>query len=97
MELYKKFLPELQKAAAGLPSNPPTTQTTQQTAPQIAQQAPGGNTYNFHLSGDDAASRDFLTAYLPKVMEQSSKPETMFDPLSLLTAAFNSGGNYGTY
>ena len=94
---YKKFLPELQKAAAGLPSNPPTTQTTQQTAPQIAQQAPGGNTYNFHLSGDDAASRDFLTAYLPKVMEQRSKPETMFDPLSLLTAAFNSGGNYGTY
>ena len=72
-------------------------QATQQTAPQIAQQAPGGNTYTFHLIGDDVTSRDFLTAYLPKVMEQRSKPETMFDPLSLLTAAFNSGGNYGTY
>lgn len=97
---YKKFLPELQKAAAGLPSNPPTTQTTQQTAPRIAQQAPGGNTYNFHLSSDDVDSRDFLTAYLPKVpkvMEQLLKPETMSDPLSHLIAAFNSGGNYGTY
>lgn len=92
---YKQFLPEAQKALSSLGTAPATpTQAPQQAAQQ---QLAGGNTYNFHLSGDDAASRDFLTAYLPKVMEQRSKPETMFDPLSLLTAAFNSGGNYGTY
>jgi hypothetical protein len=92
---YKQFLPEAQKALSSLGTAPATpTQAPQQAAQQ---QLAGGNTYNFHLSGDDAASKDFLTAYLPKVMEQRSKPETMFDPLSLLTAAFNSGGNYGTY
>jgi hypothetical protein len=96
---YKQFLPEAQKALSSLGTAPATsTQAPQQAAQQAAQQQlTGGNTYNFHLSGDDVASRDFLTAYLPKVMEQRSKPETMFDPLSLLTAAFNSGGNYGTY
>ena len=94
---YKQFLPEAQKALSSLGTAPVApTQAPQQAAQQAAQQQlTGGNTYNFHLSGDDAASRDFLTAYLPKVMEQRSKPETMFDPLSLLTAAFNSGGNYG--
>ena len=92
---YKQFLPEAQKALSSLGTAPATpTQAPQQAAQQ---QLAGGNTYNFHLSGDDVTSRDFLTAYLPKVMEQRSKPETMFDPLSLLTAAFNSGGNYGTY
>ena len=96
---YKQFLPEAQKALSSLGTAPAMpTQAPQQAAQQAAQQQlTGGNTYNFHLSGDDVASRDFLTAYLPKVMEQRSKPETMFDPLSLLTAAFNSGGNYGTY
>ena len=96
---YKQFLPEAQKALSSLGTAPVApTQAPQQAAQQAAQQQlTGGNTYNFHLSGDDAASRDFLTAYLPKVMEQRSKPETMFDPLSLLTAAFNSGGNYGAY
>ena len=84
---YKQFLPEIQKTAAGLPNNPPTTQVSQQT--------PGANTYNFYLSGDNQDTKDFLTSYLPKITGQSSKRESMFDPLSLLTAAFNSGGNYG--
>jgi hypothetical protein len=84
---YKQFLPEIQKTAAGLPNNPPTTQTSQQT--------PGANTYNFYLSGDNQDTKDFLTSYLPNVIEQPAKPEPMFNPLSLLTAAFNSGGNYG--
>jgi hypothetical protein len=84
---YKQFLPEIQKTAAGLPNNPPTTQTSQQN--------PGANTYNFYLSGDNQDTKDFLTSYLPKVTGQPAKPESMFNPISLLTAAFNSGGNYG--
>jgi hypothetical protein len=88
---YKQFLPEIQKTAAGLPNNPPTTQTSQQTA----QQLPGPNTYNFYLSGDNQDTKDFLTSYLPKITGQAAKPESMFDPLSLLNAAFNSGSNYG--
>jgi hypothetical protein len=83
---YKQFLPEIQKTAAGLPNNPPTTQTSQQT--------PGPNTYNFYLSGNSQDTKDFLTSYLPKVTGQAPKAEPMFDPLSLLTTAFNSGGNY---
>lgn len=88
---YKQFLPELQKTAAGLPNNPPTTQPSQQTTPQ----PPGANTYNFYLTGDNEDTKNFLTSYLPKVTGQPAKPESMFDPLSLLTAAFNSSGNYG--
>ena len=84
---YKQFLPEIQKTAAGLPNNPPTTQTSQQN--------PGPNTYNFYLSGDSQDTKDFLTSYLPKITGQPAKPESMFNPISLLTAAFNSGGSYG--
>jgi hypothetical protein len=88
---YKQFLPELQKTAAGLPNNPPTTQTSQQTL----QQPTGANTYNFYLTGDNQDTKDFLTAYLPKISGQDAKTEPMFNPLSLLTAAFNSGSSYG--
>jgi hypothetical protein len=88
---YKQFLPELQKTAAGLPNNPPTTPPSQQTTPQTS----GANTYNFYLTGDNEDTKNFLTSYLPKVTGQVAKPEPMFDPLSLLTAAFNSGSNYG--
>jgi hypothetical protein len=84
---YKQFLPEIQKTAAGLPNNPPTTQTSQQN--------PGANTYNLYFSGDNQDTKDFLTSYLPKITGQPAKPESMFNPLSLLTAAFNSGGSYG--
>lgn len=90
---YKQFLPEAQKATSSLGTAPVTpTQAPQQAAQQ---QLPGGNTYNFHLSGDDEASKNFLTSYLPKLRDQRSNTEMMFDPLSLLTAAFNSGSNYG--
>jgi hypothetical protein len=95
---YKQFLPEAQKALSSLGTAPATpTQASQQAAQQSTQQPLGANTYNFYLDGNNETSKDFLTSYLPKVMGQSSKPEIMFDPLSLLTAAFNSGSNYGAY
>jgi len=67
----------------------------QQATQKVVQQPPGVNTYNFYLSGDNQDTKDFLTSYLPKITGQAAKPESMFDPLSLLNAAFNSGSNYG--
>jgi hypothetical protein len=88
---YKQFLPEVQKSAAGVPNNPPTTQTSQQTQ----QPGTGANTYNIYVSGDNANTKDFLTSYLPKLLGKPSETQSLFDPISLLTAAFNSGSNYG--
>lgn len=87
---YKQFLPELQKTAAGLPNNLPTTQLSQQTVPQPT----GGNTYNFHLSDTDESTKDFLRSYLPKVPTDDPSNATKFDLNAALIAAFNSGGNY---
>lgn len=89
---YKQFLPAAQKAASSLGAG---AAAPAQAPQQATQQPTGANTYNFYLSGDNQNAQDFLTSYLPKITGQPAKPEVMFDPLSLLTAAFNSGGNYG--
>lgn len=83
---YKQFLPEIQKTAAGLPNNPPTTQTSQQT--------PGANTYNFYMSGDKQEAQDFLTSFLPRLTGADTSTKPLFDPLTLLTKAF-AGEDYG--
>jgi hypothetical protein len=79
---YKQFLPQVQKAAAGLPSTPTTTTPT-------SQQSSPANTYNFYLNGTQQEGMDFLSTYLPKLTGQQEKPKSMFDPLSMLASAFN--------
>ena len=85
---YKQFLPEIQKTAAGLPNNPPTTQTLQQTSP--------GNVYNIYMSGDNQEAKDWLTSsFLPKLLNKSEETKPAFNPLLLLASAFNTGADYG--
>jgi hypothetical protein len=79
---YKQFLPQVQKASAGLPSTPTTTTPT-------SQQSSPANTYNFYLNGTQQEGMDFLSTYLPKLTGQQEKPKAMFDPLSMLASAFN--------
>jgi hypothetical protein len=83
---YKQFLPELQKTAAGLPNNPPTTQLSQQTTQQPA----SPNIYNFYVSEDNQDTEDYLPSPI-KFLNNYSK--NLFDVPSALQAAFNSGGN----
>ena len=85
---YKQFLPEVQKAAAGLPTNPPTTQGAQQTS--------SGNTYNIYMSGENQEAKDWLTStFLPKLLNKPEETQPAFNPLSLLTQAFNTGSSLG--
>ena len=79
---YKQFLPQVQKAASGLPSTPaPATSTAQQGSP--------ASTYNIYLNGTQEEGLDFLSSYLPKLTGQQDKPKSMFDPLAMLSSAFN--------
>jgi hypothetical protein len=85
---YKQFLPEVQKSAAGLPNNLPTTQTSQQTT----QPGTAANTYNIYVSEDSPNTKklsinpaNFLNDYINK---------SSIDPFSALMAAFNSGDRY---
>lgn len=71
---YKKFLPDVQKAAAGLPSTPSTpTNTSQQT----------GNVYNIYVGGQGRPdSNQFLDSYKNYLLGSLNiKPS--FNPLSL--------------
>jgi len=83
---YKQFLPQVQKAASGLPSTPTTTTPT-------SQQSSPANTYNIYLNGTREEGMDFLSNYLPKLTGQQEKPKSMFDPMAMLASAFNS--DYG--
>jgi hypothetical protein len=83
---YKQFLPEIQKTAAGLPNNPPTTQTSQQTT----QQSASPNIYNLYVSEDNQDTEDYLPSPI-KFLNNYSK--NLIDAPSALLAAFNSGGN----
>ena len=85
---YKQFLPQVQKASAGLPSTPVTTTST-----STAQQGSPASTYNIYLNGTQEEGLDFLSSYLPKLTGQQDKPKSMFDSLAWLSSAFN--GNYG--
>lgn len=79
---YKQFLPQVQKASAGLPSTPATTAST-------SQQSSPANTYNIYLNGTKEEGLDFLSNYLPKLTGQQEKPKSTFDPLAMLSSAFN--------
>ena len=80
---YQKFMPTMQKAAAGLP-NTPTTQSP------VNQQS--GNVYNYYISGDTTpdTAQNFLTSFLPKIAGITSKR----DPLSDISRVLFSTPNY---
>jgi len=88
---YKQFLPQVQKAAAGLPSTPATTTSTSTPATSTAQQEFPFTTVNIYLNGTEGL--DFLRNYRIKSTGQQDMSKAAFDPLLALTAAFN--GNYG--
>ena len=79
---YKQFLPQVQKASAGLPSTPATTASP-------SQQSSPASTYNIYLNGTKEEGLDFLSSYLPKLTGQQEKPKSTFDPLAMLSSAFN--------
>ena len=67
----------------------------QQVAQQ--QQTPGvtGSTYNFYLQGNkkNPDTTEFLSDYASKLMSDSeTQDKPLFNPLSILASAFNSGG-----
>jgi len=88
---YKQFLPQVQKAAAGLPSTPATTTSTSTPATSTAQQEFPFTTVNIYSNGTEGL--DFLRNYRIKSTGQQDMSKAAFDPLLALTAAFN--GNYG--
>ena len=90
---YKQFLPQVQKASAGLPSTPVTTTSTSTPATSTAQQSSPASTYNIYLNGTQEEGLNFLSSYLPKLTGQQDKPKPMFDWQAWVSSAFN--GNYG--
>ena len=96
---YKQFLPQVQKAASGLPSTQTATTSTPTTATSTAQQDFPFTTVNIYSNGTEGL--DFLKNYRTKLTGQQDMfkaafgdmPKATYDPLLALTAAFNS--NYG--
>ena len=82
---YKQFLPQVQKAALGAP---PAT-TLPDTSNKATQQGSAASTYNIYLNGTKEEGLDFLSSYLPKLTGQQDKPKSTFDPLAMLSSAFN--------
>lgn len=84
---YKQFLPQVQKASAGV--LPESTTSAPATSAPTTQQGAAANTYNIYLNGTQEEGLDFLNNYLPKLTGQQDKPRSMFDPLAMLSSAFN--------
>ena len=82
---YKKFLPDVQKAAAGLPNTPATpTNTNQQT----------GNVYNIYLNDQSRPDgNQFLDNYKNYLLSSLNARPT-FNPLSLIQNALFQTPNY---
>jgi hypothetical protein len=81
---YKQFLPQVQKASAGvLPESTTSAPPSQQDFPFT--------TVNIYSNGTEGL--DFLRNYRIKSTGQQDMSKAAFDPLLALTAAFN--GNYG--
>ena len=84
---YKQFLPQVQKASAGvLPES--TTSAPATSAPTPQQEFPF-TTVNIYSNGTKEEGLDFLSNYLPKLTGQQDKLKSMFDPLAMLSSAFN--------
>jgi hypothetical protein len=84
---YKQFLPQVQKASAGV--LPESTTSAPATSAPTTQQGSAANTYNIYLNGTQEEGLDFLSSYLPKLTGQQDKPRSMFDPMAMLSSAFN--------
>jgi len=85
---YFDYKPAVQQKGSKILSSTGLASAPTTSAPPSQQGSPA-STYNIYLNGTQEEGLDFLSSYLPKLTGQQDKPKSMFDPLAMLSSAFN--------